>query len=73
MADPKALFGKVPEGAFVEEIGDLKVGTVVERGNSKVMISHLQVCNNGDLIAYYDYECRAQGCSYLHPNGRFRL
>jgi len=73
MADPAVLFGKVPVGPFVEEIGDLKVGAVIDHNGSKIMVTHLQRCNDGNLIAYYDYACKAQGCAYLHPNGRFRL
>lgn len=73
MADPKALFGRVPQGPFVEEIGDLKVGIVMDHNGSKIVVTHLQRCDDGNLIAYYDYAGGAQGCTYLHPNGRFRL
>jgi len=72
MADPAALFGKVPVGPFVDEIGSLKVGVAVDYNGTKLMVTHLQRCDNGDLIAYYDYPGGAQGCSYLHPEGRFR-
>lgn len=72
MADPKILFGQPPKGEFVEEIEGLKVGAIVDHNGSKIVVTHLQRCENGNLIAYYDYASGAQGCAYLHPDGRFR-
>ena len=73
MADPNALFPAMPAGPFVDEIGDLKVGAAVDHNGTMVRVTHLQKCDDGRLIAYYDYASKAEGCSHLHPNGRFIL
>lgn len=74
MVRPSDLFSKVPDGEFVDQIGEVKVGDRIEVGNGTqtVEVKFLQRCKDGSLIAYYDYDGGAEGCSYLHPNGRLR-
>jgi hypothetical protein len=70
MVNPKNLFGSPPQGAFVEQIGDLKVGDILEIGDEKVPVQLLQITSDTKLIAYYEYKSGASGCSYLTPTGR---
>lgn len=79
MVDPSEMFTKVPSGDFVNQIGDLEVGSVVDHNGSLVMVGYLQKCADGNLLAYYDYvgtdpmKSIGSGCASIHPNGRFKL